>query len=547
MFSSQIYCVTFVNHRCTGGFTYFALHFIHATFCIEPRTTSEVVHHFLRSLTVKVSRTTVCRLLDSPLGNTMQGISDALNALHVNNVVYQLQPKYLEKLHGPFITQLETSHSTFCLVEKIERDRLIITTAEVSHMPISRKLFAHQWTGTVLFGETTSKTVCESHCLLSNIHYICRQHRILIAGIISVLLVFSSIWSRNYPTGLPLYLSALVCGILISTIILYREMVDNHFLHRFCHIGKVIDCNEVLKSKGANIAGIGIGELSWMYFTTMFFFTAVCPKEFHLLAALSVFIAIAFTLYSVIYQIFFIRKACLFCMLTTFSVWLTAVALYIIRNNFEWRFSIRILFSMIAVSTICVIFWIQAKALVSSDKEKHFLKNKLSGLLNPITFQKLLALKPKVRTMIHPDIALHNSADSTKDRLMVVVNPNCKACAKVHRHIREISADISISLVIYTNDRLSVHIAQTILSAYLSEGWDRAIYLLEVWFEVQEIPDVEKYELNDTAQLLWRQQQEYCERNNISHTPAVVINEHYMPSVYQLEELKYLLVSSDNR
>lgn len=30
--------------------------------------TSEVVHHFLRSLTVKVSRTTVCRLLDSPLG-----------------------------------------------------------------------------------------------------------------------------------------------------------------------------------------------------------------------------------------------------------------------------------------------------------------------------------------------------------------------------------------------------------------------------------------------------------------------------------------------
>lgn len=82
--------------------------------------TSEVVHHFLRSLTVKVSRTTVCRLLDSPLGNTMQGISDALNALHVNNVVYQLQPKYLEKLHGPFITQLETSHSTFCLVEKIE-------------------------------------------------------------------------------------------------------------------------------------------------------------------------------------------------------------------------------------------------------------------------------------------------------------------------------------------------------------------------------------------------------------------------------------------
>lgn len=505
--------------------------------------TSEVVHHFLRSLTVKVSRTTVCRLLNTPLGNTIQGISHALDTLHVKNVVYQLQPRYLEKLHVPFIAQLETSHSILCLVEKIEKDRLIITTSEVSHMPISKKLFTYQWTGAALFGEATPETLCESHCLLRNVDYMCRQHRILIAGIISVLLVFSSIWSKNYPPGLPLYLSALSCGILISTIILYKEMVDKHFLHRFCHIGKVIDCDEVLRSKGAQIAGVGIGELSWMYFTTMFFFTAICPEEFHFLAALFSFIAIAFTLYSVIYQVFIIHKVCLFCILTTFSVWLAVASLYVIREHFEWKFSARILFSMVAVSTICLIIWIQAKALVSSDKEKHVLKTKLSGLLNPTTFQKLLTLKPRVKGMIHPDIALHNSATgSSKHRLMIVVNPNCKACAQVHHHIREMSADLFISLVIYTNDRLGAHVAQTILSAYLSEGWDRATYLLEEWFETQEIPDIEKYDINDVAQLLWRQQQEYCTGNKISHTPAVIINGHYMPSVYQLPELKYVLV-----
>lgn len=509
--------------------------------------TSEVVHHFLRSLTVKVSRTTVYRLLDTPLGNTMQGISNALDTLHVKNVVYQLHPKFLDQLHLPFITQLETSHSTFCLVERIERDHLIISTSEVSHVPISKKLFNHQWTGTVLLGEATPETICESHCLLRNVNYMCRQHSILIAGIISVLLVFTSIWSRNYPDGLPLYLSALTCGILISTVILYKEMINHHFLHSFCHIGKVVDCNTVLQSKGASIAGIGIGELSWMYFTTMFFFTAVCPEDFHCLAALFGLVAIAFTLYSIIYQIFIIHKVCLFCILTTFSVWITAAALYVIRNNFEWKFSMRILFSMAAISTICLIFWIQAKTLVSSNKEKYVLKDQLSGLLNPITFQKLLALKPKIRGMIHPDIALHNSANSTKNRLMVVVNPNCKACAKVHRHIREISADIPISLVIYTNDRLGEHIAQTILSAYLSEGWDRATYLLEVWFEIQEIPDVERYYINDVSQLLWRQQQEYCQHTNISHTPAVIINGHYMPSVYQLAELKYVLTPSGSK
>ncbi|EKU87668.1 vitamin K epoxide reductase family protein [Bacteroides oleiciplenus] len=503
--------------------------------------TSEVVHHFLRSLTVKVSRTTVCRLLNHPLGNTMQGISDALDVLHVKNAVCHLQPNYLEKLRPPFITQLETSHSTFCLVERIEKDHLIITTPEASHMAMSKSLFRYQWTGAVLLGETTTDTVHESHCLLRNMDYICRQHKILIAGIICLILVFSSVWSKHYPAGLPLYLFSLTCGVLISTATLYKEVVDNHFLHRFCHIGKAVNCNEVLSSKGAQIAGIGIGELSWMYFTTMFFFTAVCPEEFHCLAAIFGFVAIAFTVYSIIYQVFFIHRVCLFCILTTFTVWMTAAALYTLRNNFEWRFSIRIFFSLIAVATICLICWIQAKALVSSDKEKHVLKAQLSGLLNPGTFGKLLSLKPKVRGMIHPDIALHNSVSNVQKRLMIVINPNCKACAKVHHHIREIPADIAISLVIATNDRLGVHVAQTILSAYLSEGWDRATYLLEEWYETQEIPGIERYDITELAKLLWRQQQEYCQRNNIGHTPAVIINGHYMPSVYQLTELKYVL------
>ena len=134
-------------------------------------------------------------------------------------------------------------------------------------------------------------------------------------------------------------------------------MVDNHFLHRFCHIGKVIDCNEVLKSKGANIAGIGIGELSWMYFTTMFFFHCCLPKGIPSSGSPVCFHCncIHLVLRHISDILLFVKRAC-FCMLTTFSVWLTAVALYIIRNNFEWRFSIRILFSMIAVSTICVIF-----------------------------------------------------------------------------------------------------------------------------------------------------------------------------------------------
>lgn len=49
-----------------------------------------VLYHYLRVLSVKVSRSTVHRLLDTPLGDGIRGISDALDMLLVKNEVYQL-------------------------------------------------------------------------------------------------------------------------------------------------------------------------------------------------------------------------------------------------------------------------------------------------------------------------------------------------------------------------------------------------------------------------------------------------------------------------
>ena len=44
-----------------------------------------VLYHYLRVLSVKVSRSTVHRLLDTPLGDGIRGISDALDMLLVKN------------------------------------------------------------------------------------------------------------------------------------------------------------------------------------------------------------------------------------------------------------------------------------------------------------------------------------------------------------------------------------------------------------------------------------------------------------------------------
>ena len=52
--------------------------------------TGKVLYHYLRALHVKVSRTTVYRLLNTPLGNSMRGISAALDSLNLNNAAYHI-------------------------------------------------------------------------------------------------------------------------------------------------------------------------------------------------------------------------------------------------------------------------------------------------------------------------------------------------------------------------------------------------------------------------------------------------------------------------
>ena len=128
--------------------------------------TSEVFYHYLRALHVKVSKMTVHRLLDNPLGNSMRGISDALDSLHINNAVYQLPTEYFDKLESPFIAVTSDNDSPFCLVEEIEEAYITITIPHYQHMRVSKQQFLQKWTGGVLVSEVTERTSQEKNCWL---------------------------------------------------------------------------------------------------------------------------------------------------------------------------------------------------------------------------------------------------------------------------------------------------------------------------------------------------------------------------------------------
>ena len=501
--------------------------------------TSEVLYHYLRALHVKVSTMTVHRLLDTPLGNSMRDISDALDSLHVSNAAYQLPKEYLDELEAPCIVILNDNDSPFCLIEKIEETH--ITLSHSQRLRVSKQQFLQKWTGTVLVGEVTESTIQEKNCKLKDIAMWIQRHQLLLAGIIAILLILYST-KRNYSTGISLYLVTLCTGLLISSAILYKETANSRFLHRFCHIGKTIDCNEVLHSKGSHIIGMGLGELSLLYFSALLLFTLICPHEFYCISIICSIIAIGFTLYSVIYQLFIIRKGCMLCMLINLIVWSSCVILYIQKGQFNKEFSLSAMLSFTAIACICLTGWLQIKALLKIKEEGKQFKVQFSNLLNPDNFQKLLFAETQIGAMVNKEIALHNQISSTT-QLMIVTNPNCKNCARIHSHIKEIASNVSISLVLLTfpKDGIGEKVAKTIIAAYRTDGWEKAITALEEWYKNHKIKGIDKYAITAEEQRIWKQQQIYCSQQHISQTPSMIIDGYYVPEFYQLKELKYVL------
>lgn len=506
--------------------------------------TESVLYHYLRALSVKVSRSTVHRLLDTPVGSSMRGISDALDALHIKNEVYQLPPSpdYFVQVDTPFITMLQVDKNPFCLVTKKDDFIVEFSSSEGRKRRMEVDTFLKKWTGTILLSETTGQTLSDSLYIWKNIGHFFLKYKAVIAIFLMIFLGIFTALRQEYPQELTTYSGVLGAGILISVAILYKELFNDNFLESFCHIGKMVDCNKVLHSKGASIAGIGLGELSLFYFTTLFLFCILCPADFYGVASLCCAAALCFTLYSVVYQMFIIHKGCMLCMLVNVIVWISAAILYGNSHNSVLHIPLSALSTLAATACICLIAGTSMKALYKDQKEKIVLQQRMAGLLNPKVFQSLLPLEAHIERPVAKNVALTNQKGNC-DRLMVVTNPNCGNCAKIHPLIEELSSTVPMSMILLTfpNDSLGKQVAQTIITAYLTEGWQKAMTLLAEWYRDRQISEADKYPPTPEAARIWREQQEYCLQQGIDKTPVTIVAGHYIPEVYRLSELRYVL------
>lgn len=353
------------------------------------------------------------------------------------------------------------------------------------------------------------------------------------------------------------YLLLKAAGLAVSLMLLWRETDRNNpAIQRFCAGGANTDCNAVLDSGAAKFAGgaISLSSLAFAYFFGGFLLLLSVSFSHSALAFLGwlSISALPIAVWSLYYQAIQIKKWCRFCLLIQGVLLLEVLSVWI--GGFytgELILENTLAFATFFLATI--LGWMYLKPHLASKKDLYQYKRNLAKFKsNPDVFEKLLSQSRKISNK--PDgLGILLKSEAPKYRILKVSNPYCGPCAKAHTALEEIykRGNIELQIVFSTNADPDDPQAKTVSHFLAIDGkGDTGITrkALDIWYGAGERDYgvfAGKFKLNgelsqqgDKLQAM----KEWCEREGITHTPAIFVNGSELPKDYTVGDLKEILL-----
>lgn len=535
-------------------------------------------------LQVKITRTTLTNELEAhPDYPSLLSISDVLNNHGIENVAIQLDPAKLTEAPTPFITTIKTENDAtelFSVVKEIEANTVVFfDPLKHAWTTVSREFFLNIFLGTVLLVEADERAGETDY---NNVAAQERRRRITLQLSLFFLPVVAlgsgvlALMQNGVSSFLPfLFLMLTIVGVLLGVVLIWYEL-DQHnpVLSQICNAGKKINCNAILQSKAAKIAGIGWSAIGLSYFMgqlLLLLFTGITNTNTLLALSWVSVIVLPYIFYSLYYQYSIAKQWCVLCLcvqgilllqfLTVFAAGgLTPVTSLL--HNLGGVLTILIAFILPLIATVWLI------PLLQKAKESKSSQNKLQQLKhNPQIFEALLA---RQKAVIEPTeglgITLGNPA--AKYKLIKVCNPYCGPCAKAHLPIEELltnNPDVQVQIIFTSTNKEGDYrtppvkhlmaiaeqndielIKQALDDWYLAEKTDYTVFAA-------------KYPMNGALKdqdAKIDAMSNWCDQTGISFTPTFFVSlqpakneepqttesEFYqLPEIYSVTDLKYFL------
>ena len=479
-----------------------------------------VLTRYLKVMSVRISRRRVRQLLDNPMGDSMRGVSDALDEINIKHNTYLVPTALLDTIPTPFIIML--SEGSF---------HIIRNNNDMEKINFSKKEYH------ILVIESSQRILYKepNYYINSWIGWIEENSLIIFTLLLGLFfIVFKSDSKISFFLNVTIYI-----GCILSCILMYKELFDKRYLSSYCKIGNFVDCNSVLDSKASRIGNVTLGEIAFVYYLTLLLcvlFGLPCSKSIWTYGALFAFL---FSVWSIMFQFFFVHKICLFCFLLDCVIWVQTILIFG-YGQYDFDVNSGVLLCILMIGLMCMNAVLAFRKLANFTEQARKMKKQKRILLSePNHFCTLLNAQKRM-LMANSDITM-NSVQQGERHIQVILNPQCPYCASYFYELTKLKESLHLLLFTPANDVVAKNVALSVLTCYLHDGFQVAVDLLNTWFKEKNVSLLSKYPPDEKTFKLWQAQQKYLKEINLQYTPFATLDSKEIPMMYRIEDLKYLI------
>ncbi len=395
-----------------------------------------ILCYYLKKTGVFFNKSRLKQLITShPYHNSLYAMVDVLEELNLENVALRLDMKGLLANGFPVIVFTAKGERKFIVVENIVKNEVHYYNAETGCSIESLDVFANKWTGIALYAAQD-----EIQAELERKKIAAEKHLLHWRTILSIMAGFACmvLWSVSITWTYTLIsiLSLCAFGLAVSILLAMHEFGEsNRLLHKVCHLNRLTNCNEVLHSSAAKLFGwLSMSDIGLCYFVGSIFSLLLAGVVQHLDAATSWLLTLAlfsfpYTLFSLSYQIFIVKKMCPLCLGVIGVLW-AKIALAI----FSWNgltftpISPVTVLSLLAGFALPIVAWAYVKPLWKEYiRIRNYEYNYLRLKRTPEVISAMLSMEPTHSMDFIPD-EIHLGSVDAPMHITVAMSLFCKPC-----------------------------------------------------------------------------------------------------------------------
>lgn len=486
----------------------------------------DIIKYMLSRNSIYASRKNIYKVLCSdPTYPSLASVSSTLSFFGVKTNAFITDLEHL-KLYKDVIVHLKNADGHFFVMIKIDDNNIILYDGEKTPLTINE--FKNLWDGVLLIPDAVATSKGSKNLFKYILPFMA----------IMVFMAYCLFFTDNKLSIM--IFSDLIGG--ICSIMLFNQYLYDFIGNPFCKIGNKIDCGYVAQMNPfAKFINIDLPVVGIFFFIFDILYLVLYGMLDILISSVYI-LSSSFMLTLLLYQIFKIKKYCIYCLIIAFIVVCKLLFVFPININVS---SISVLYFLLSAFIAYLLCYIIHKNGIENKQSLNNEINLLKLKRNINIFRYLN--KGNYDIYLPTDKALKFGNEKCDLIITTIIDLDCKHC---HKLVEEVSALIRMFPDKFLwNLILDGHnVNQVVDKQFTNENW-RQLYLYSK-YEISEDLCLaalkhlrfkrKHFNYSNNVLECYKQMLDDLKKVVVNHYPIILINGIILPQEYAVSDLQYI-------